>query len=97
MRFRRDDDIDFVSESGGQAIRNARAIIGAVCQKPIYRCVDTSEKAWQRGLVANVLGRQFGCENVSAVRIEGKMQLSADRSRHRLASNRPSGRCWQPA
>jgi hypothetical protein len=35
-------------------------IIGAVCQKPIYWSVDTFEKTWQRRLVADVFGRQFG-------------------------------------
>lgn len=54
---RRDDDIDLASESACQAIRNARAIIGAVCQKPTDLCVDTIEETWQRGLVANVFGR----------------------------------------
>lgn len=46
--------------------------MGTVSQNPTYRCIDTFEKTWKRGLVANVLGRQFRCENVSAVRIEAR-------------------------
>jgi hypothetical protein len=50
--------------------------VSAVCEELINRTVDLIQDLWQRGRIADVVRGQIGADNLTADKIETKVQLA---------------------